>query len=328
MALWAETRSKLATMRAAPGGASSDPGEDGCLLSLSDLVLRTGVPASTIHHYRRAALIPPPIRSALNRFGYDERHVMALRLVRLLRERRGLSLEDIGRQLPDLQDRPEVLAELAGAFDDNETDVAWRLTDAAIDAFQTRSYGEVTISDIAEAAGVAKGSVYRHFASKEDVFTAAIERVLTRTADEFAGTVARLGGAAGLARVPETTAAEFAGVVAQAMPMLLELGTRAAKGNKPSEVLARRVLRTLAEATGRPLVTGTDDDPIAAGLAVIQMAFAVMLDWAVGTDWPPDDEPDAPSRPSAPAGLDDERQGEPVVALGTHGLDGGDIHAG
>jgi AcrR family transcriptional regulator len=267
-------------------------------LSLSDLVERTGVPASTIHHYRKGGLIPPATRSALNRFGYDERHVTALRLVRVLRERKGLSLDEIAARLPDLLRQPDLVAKLDEIDIDDERDVACRLTEAAIDAFQTRSFGEVTISDIAESAGVAKGSVYRHFASKEDVFTAAIERVLANTATEFAETVTRLGGAAGVARVPERTAEEFAGVVAQAMPMLLELGTRAAKGHEPSELLARRVLRTLAEATGRPLVTGegspgapapSQADAIAAGLAVIQTAFSVMLQWAVGTDWPPDD---------------------------------------
>ena len=52
---------------------------DEALLSLSDLVDATGVPASTIHHYLKCELIPPPIRSALNRFRYDERHVVTLR---------------------------------------------------------------------------------------------------------------------------------------------------------------------------------------------------------------------------------------------------------
>jgi AcrR family transcriptional regulator len=285
------------------GPPSAVPAEVGCTpLSVSDLVARTGVPKSTIHHYLKLELIPPPSHSALNRFGYDERHVVALRLVRILRDKRGMSLEEIATQLPTLLARPDVLAQLT-APDDAGTDVACRLTDAAIEAFQTRSFGEVTIADIAESAGVAKGSVYNHFASKEEVFTAAIERVLERTATDFAGTVARLGGAAGVAAVPERTAEEFAGVVAQAMPMLLELGTRAAKGHAPSEVLARRVLRTLAEATGRPLVdpdAASGEDAIAAGLAVIQTAFSVMLTWAVGPDWPPDDAVAPSPAPAAP----------------------------
>jgi AcrR family transcriptional regulator len=301
------TRETFAGPQPAAQEPSTPDGASPCApLSLSELVERTGVPASTVHHYLKAELIPPPSRSALNRFGYDERHVTALRLIRVLRERKGLSLEEIAAELPALLTRPAVIAELDVAPDDTETDVACRITDAAIELFQTRSFGEVTISDIAESAGVAKGSVYRHFASKQEVFTAAIETVLARTATEFAETVSRLGGAAGVARVPEQTAVEFAGLVAQAMPMLLELGMRAAKGHAPSEVLARRVLRTLAEATGRPLVTGGDPtgnvtggDPIAAGLAVIQTAFAVMLDWAVGSDWPPDEATGASQPTSA-----------------------------
>ena len=42
------------------------------------------------------------IRAAPNRFVYDDRHVQALRLIRLLRERRRLGLATIGRILPQL----------------------------------------------------------------------------------------------------------------------------------------------------------------------------------------------------------------------------------
>ena len=35
--------------------------------SLSELVARSGVPASSIHHYRRAGMIPPPVRETANR---------------------------------------------------------------------------------------------------------------------------------------------------------------------------------------------------------------------------------------------------------------------
>ena len=62
--------------------------------TLRDLVERTRVPATTIHHYQRLGLLPPPDRAAWNRFVYDDRHVQALRLIRLLRERRRLGLGD------------------------------------------------------------------------------------------------------------------------------------------------------------------------------------------------------------------------------------------
>src|SRR5207247_9546189 len=71
-------------------------------LTLRALVQRTGIPATTIHHYSRLGLLPEPERVAPNRFHYDERHVQALRLVRLLRERRRLPLDTIRRVLPAL----------------------------------------------------------------------------------------------------------------------------------------------------------------------------------------------------------------------------------
>jgi AcrR family transcriptional regulator len=229
--------------------------------SLSELVLRSGVPASTIHHYRRAGLIPPPERETANRFGYDERHLDALLRIRA----------------QAAADPPECRA---------------RVVAAAIEAFQTRSYSEVTVSDIAEAAQMAKGTVYRHFASKEDLLTAAIETLLADTESRFATAVAALGGPSGLTDDPEKTAMVFGHLLAGALPMLLELGARAAKGHEPSADLARHVLRTLAEAGGRPF-TGQDADTeeaIRAGLSVIESAFATVLAWAVGPDWPPDYE--------------------------------------
>jgi AcrR family transcriptional regulator len=232
--------------------------------SLSELVTRSGVPASTIHHYRRAGMIPPPVRQTANRFGYDERHLDAL-----LRIRAQASA-----------DPPEYRA---------------RVVAAAIEAFQTRSYSEVTVSDIAEAAQMGKGTVYRHFASKEDLLTAAIETLLADTESRFAAAVDALGGPTGLTDNPEKAAMVFGHLLAGVLPMLLELGARAAKGHEPSADLARRVLRTLAEAGGRPF-TGRNADTeaaIRAGLRVIESAFATVLDWAVGPDWPPDDEPGA-----------------------------------
>jgi len=233
---------------------------DGGRLSLSDLVARSGVPPSTIHHYRRAGLIPPPVREASNRFAYDQRHLDALLRIRA----------------QAAADSPECRA---------------RVVAAAIEAFQTRSYSEVTVSDIADAAGMAKGTLYRHFASKEDLLTAAIETLLADTESRFETAVAALGGPSGLTGDPEKAALVFGHLVAGVLPMLLELGARAAKGHEPSADLARRVLRTLAEAGGRPF-SGRDaatEDAIQAGLGIIESAFATVLAWAVGPDWPPDE---------------------------------------
>src|SRR5438105_184454 len=70
--------------------------------TIADLVSLTGVPPATIHYYLRGGLLPRPKRAAPNRFAYDERHVQGLKLIRSLRERRGLSLAMIRRILPEL----------------------------------------------------------------------------------------------------------------------------------------------------------------------------------------------------------------------------------
>src|SRR4029450_13133645 len=70
--------------------------------TIAELVEKTGIPATTIHHYRNAGLLPPPERVAANRFRYSERHVQALRLIRVLRDGRRLSLPTIRDVLPEL----------------------------------------------------------------------------------------------------------------------------------------------------------------------------------------------------------------------------------
>jgi AcrR family transcriptional regulator len=199
---------------------------------------------------------------AQNRFSYDESHLEALLAIRS----RSSSLEPEHRE---------------------------RIVAVAIEAFKTRSYSEVTVSDIADAAHMAKGNVYRYFDSKEDLLTAAIETLLEKTDERFTAAVDALGGPAGVRGDEEKATLMFGYLVADVLPMLLELGARAAKGHEPSADLARRVLRTLAETAGRPF-TGPDapvEEAIDAGLKLIESAFATVLAWSVGPDWPPDDMP-------------------------------------
>jgi AcrR family transcriptional regulator len=285
-------------------------------LSLSELVARTGVPASTVHYYLRLGLVPRPARSARNRFCYDERHVTALRVVRLLRDRQALSLEEIAARLPDALGRADLGARLAdadpegeAADPEGEADVAARLVDVAIDAFSQHGFAEVTVADLAAAAGVAKGSVYRHFGSKEELFAAAVDRVLAQTADAFRQVVQHLGGPGRVTEVPEQAAAELADPVARALPVLMELGARAAKGHRGSRRLAQRVLRTLAAAAGGPgadtALPGAPNESVRAGLDVIVASFAVVLAWALE---PPEDPllaaaPPGPSTPAAAGSL-------------------------
>ena len=57
---------------------------------MSELVERTGVAAATVRYYLAAGVLPPPAKVAANRFLYDERHVELIRLIRVVRARRGI----------------------------------------------------------------------------------------------------------------------------------------------------------------------------------------------------------------------------------------------
>ncbi len=60
------------------------------------------------------------------------------------------------------------------------TDKRERLADAALDLAYRRGFERASIADIAEHAGVASGSVYYYFKTKDDVGRAVVERLADR----------------------------------------------------------------------------------------------------------------------------------------------------
>jgi AcrR family transcriptional regulator len=246
--------------------------------SIGELVARTGVPATTIHHYRTLGLLPPPDAVSAHRFAYDERHVQALRLIRLLRERRQLSLEMIRDVLPELLAvdeeafRPEMWDEVVASHGDTGTRGA--IVAAARHAFAERGYADVNVADVAEAVGVGKGTVYRHFASKEDLFTAA-------AAAAVANVAARFDEAVGSEGAVDEAGAEAALTVALApeLPLLLELANRGLR-QKHHAREARTLFGDLAARVRARLRPAPGPDR---GEAVLERALARALRDAMDT---------------------------------------------
>jgi AcrR family transcriptional regulator len=239
---------------------------------IAELVKRTGIPAATIHHYRKRGLLPPPRRVAPNRFLYDERHVQALKLVRILRERRGLRLSVIRRILPGLlgldQDqafRPDMWDRAVGAHLEGGArrppDV--RLLDSAIEIFARRGYADVNVDEICKAARIAKGSFYRHYRSKEELFFAAAETAAAQIVRAF-------GQAVGSGPVSVPKAAEvLARLLEPRLPVFLELFTRAVQKRPGYPAMSRRLFTELAQGVGEQLRAA---EPLWAGAQVLQHA--------------------------------------------------------
>ncbi|MDQ3878966.1 MAG: TetR family transcriptional regulator [Actinomycetota bacterium] len=161
---------------------------------ISDLVERTGVPRASVHHYVKLGLLPDPERAAKNQFLYDERHVRGLRLIRLLRDRRGLTLEQIKSILPELMGLTSDQAFRTDMWDraidlkmrSPRRDAGVRLLEGAVEAFTRRNYADVNVDELCTRAGVAKGSFYRYFRSKEELFFAAVRASVEKAVAEFA----------------------------------------------------------------------------------------------------------------------------------------------
>ncbi|HIA48133.1 MAG TPA: TetR/AcrR family transcriptional regulator [Candidatus Hydrogenedentes bacterium] len=61
-----------------------------------------------------------------------------------------------------------------------------RILHAALDIFTNRGFHESTIDEIAAASGVAKGTVYRYFSSKDDLLEQLLQLTSAKIAEQFA----------------------------------------------------------------------------------------------------------------------------------------------
>jgi len=210
---------------------------------VSVLAQRTGVSVPTIHHYRRLGLLPSATEAAPNRFLYDERHVAALTIIRLLRDRQHLPLETVRQLLPDLlsvsseQLAPEAWdALLASRLNETATgQPRERLLAVARVAFARRGYEGVSVGEICDDAGIAKGSFYRYFDSKEDIFVAAAGSTVEavgQALDQQPGSLSEAEAVGALRGLLEPLA-----------PLLLEAATRELR----SEVEAPGVVAGVAQ---------------------------------------------------------------------------------
>jgi AcrR family transcriptional regulator len=263
------------------------------LFSMSELLERTGVPAATIRYYLGLGLLPEPVRVSANRFLYDERHAELLRLIRLVRERRGLSIEAIGKVLPellpDLYDMPS-----SGVFNPAMWDelidaashiagvpsVPERLVDAGIGLFTKHGYADVSIDDVCREAQIAKGSFYRHFASKEELFFATAEESARRVAAEL------------VAEVPPAPLAEvelqrrIGTAVEPYLVVFLDVVSLAAQRRPGYGKVLHAVADVLSEAAGKLSASPRDTLDAMVGKAVLRAvlrAVAIDLDPASGT---------------------------------------------
>lgn len=243
---------------------------------ISELVRRTGAPRTTIHHYVHRGVLPKPRKVAGNRFLYGPKHVEGLKLIKLLRARRQLPLDVIAGVLPQLLNldreeafRPEMWDATVGLHlrEVSKSAPERRLLKVATESFSRHGYAAVNIDDLCAGAGVAKGSLYRHFPSKEELFFAAAENAAIEVGEAFALLMEK--------RSPGTTedvTEALAEALEPRLPLLLELWSRALQRRPGHPVVAGKVFLSLRREIARHLDPETGGAPEA---VVPQAVFSV-----------------------------------------------------
>jgi len=253
--------------------------------AMAELTERSGVPASTVHHYVRRGLLPPPLRVSAKHFLYGPEHLDSLRVIRHLRRRQRLPLARIAEMLPEiLADGAEGFeAPVPDADDPGTSTVAERILEVAIEAFGRHSYGEVSVADLCAGAHIAKGTFYRHFDSKGQVFVRAADKVVLQSLARFREALEQGPQAPDL----QAAGTACASTLRPGLPVLLELAKRAML-NEPDYVNeARDAFRMLVAEMGDILRPGDADNRALAGMVILD-AIAQVFRGLVGGSGDPE----------------------------------------
>nr|WP_248490206.1 TetR/AcrR family transcriptional regulator [Tsukamurella sp. PLM1] len=148
-----------------------------------------------------------------------------------------------------------------------------QLIGVATDLFLERGYGNVSVSDIARAAGISGPSVYRHFPDKEAVLAAAMRSAV----DEMGATTSRVLARPG-ATFDDLASAVFAMAVSDPGPLALwRWNRRHLRPEQAGEMIAasEAVLGSWTEVLRRDHPELTDDDARVLTWAVLAVGGSV-----------------------------------------------------
>jgi AcrR family transcriptional regulator len=151
-------------------------------MDVNELIRAYGTEASTsisrsqVNRYLREGLLPPPEEGDL----FGEHHLERLRMIDHLRSRYGMSLKDISGLFGVIVATGG--GEVAGEPEERQVvDRKQRIIENATDLFAAKGYHGTTIDEIVQATGIAKGTFYIYFDSKEELLLEVIKRLIDTT---------------------------------------------------------------------------------------------------------------------------------------------------
>jgi AcrR family transcriptional regulator len=126
---------------------------------------------SRVRLYLEEGLLPPPREGS---FGVE--HVERLKMIEYLRSRYGMSLEDIGGIFGIVGGGREEKEERAEAPERKK-----EILKNAATLFSAKGYHGTTVDEIVQASGIAKGTFYLYFRSKEELLVEVMKQLIEDT---------------------------------------------------------------------------------------------------------------------------------------------------
>ncbi len=147
-------------------------------MSISGLSEASGVPISAIKFYNRKGLLPKAIKTGKTKAFYTLHHLNRLKLIKKLQHEEKMSLKKISD-----------IITLIGDEDDNGNGLGAeilnhkpKIIEAAISVIRSKGYENTTIEDIVKAAQVGKGTFYKYFKNKKELFISCIKEIIIKEA--------------------------------------------------------------------------------------------------------------------------------------------------
>lgn len=145
------------------------------------------------------------------------------------------------------------------------------ILDVAERLFATKGFDNTSTNDILNEIGIARGTLYYHFKSKEDILDAMIERITGRL----------LAGARSLVNQRELPVLQRLAMIIQALNISDEWGDKLMEQlHRPQNALMHQKMQERLLAEMNPLLTGLIEEGIAQGICrtdypaeVVEMTF-------------------------------------------------------
>src|SRR5215470_1615345 len=154
-----------------------------------------------------------------------------------------------------------------------------RLLAAAAAVFAERDFHQVQVSDVAERAGVGKGTVYLYFPTKDDLHRAALEASLTGIRDEVDAAVAADAPVEMTLRLIVLAVLRF---FWKRQHLLTVIQRYEHANGRRAQLRRERVVRAVEDVLARQRLGGTRSERHLAAAFLLGMARAAILEHAAG----------------------------------------------